>query len=517
MGKKDFLATLDVKYLKSVVEPGEAVGIIAGQSVGEPSTQMTLNTFHLAGHSSKNVTLGIPRLRELVMTATANIATPVMSLRFQSHITPTAGELFVKTLNRLSVADVTKIVKVEETVKAEVAYTTARVYQATINFFPPEEYCAEHNISVDDVIQTMKTKFVFRLQSIVKAELKKKERERVLRENSKTDAQPTIGTVVATVEAASDLAQPTTDDDVGDVEEDGADARRKKNDDESVTYDEPDDDEMEKLAEQNIMEADPDDSVNDTTYGGSPGPNADQDKVIDQDQQGNYDVAPDLESTVKRAFNAISSFSLDHEGRSCEFVIEYDASTPRILVLPCIEQCLKQTIIRATKGVKTSALTTEDEKNAESGEMEKVQSIATEGVNLVAMYEHQDIIDINRLRTNDVVAILKHYGVEACRAAIVRETKSLFDNHAIDVDFRHLGLIADYMTRNGGYAPFSRSGLQEKNSPLMKMSFETTVAFLKDAVMGHDFDDLQSPSARLIAGKLGNIGTGSFDVLVPVV
>jgi DNA-directed RNA polymerase I subunit RPA1 len=42
-----------MKYLNSVIEPGEAVGIVASQSVGEPSTQMTLNTFHLAGHSGK--------------------------------------------------------------------------------------------------------------------------------------------------------------------------------------------------------------------------------------------------------------------------------------------------------------------------------------------------------------------------------------------------------------------------------------------------------------------------------
>ena len=42
------------------------VGAIAAQSIGEPATQMTLNTFHFAGVSSKNVTLGIPRLREII-------------------------------------------------------------------------------------------------------------------------------------------------------------------------------------------------------------------------------------------------------------------------------------------------------------------------------------------------------------------------------------------------------------------------------------------------------------------
>lgn len=48
---------------------------------GEPSTQMTLNTFHTAGQGgAANVTLGIPRLREILMTAAAKIKTPVMTL-----------------------------------------------------------------------------------------------------------------------------------------------------------------------------------------------------------------------------------------------------------------------------------------------------------------------------------------------------------------------------------------------------------------------------------------------------
>jgi DNA-directed RNA polymerase I subunit RPA1 len=51
-----------VKYMRSLACPGEAVGCVAAQSVGEPSTQMTLNTFHLAGHGGANVTLGKERL-----------------------------------------------------------------------------------------------------------------------------------------------------------------------------------------------------------------------------------------------------------------------------------------------------------------------------------------------------------------------------------------------------------------------------------------------------------------------
>ncbi|KAF7457203.1 DNA-directed RNA polymerase [Cryptosporidium felis] len=59
---------LRLKYLKTQISPGEAVGCLAAQSIGEPATQMTLNTFHLAGHGAANVTLGIPRLKELLQT-----------------------------------------------------------------------------------------------------------------------------------------------------------------------------------------------------------------------------------------------------------------------------------------------------------------------------------------------------------------------------------------------------------------------------------------------------------------
>lgn len=48
-------------------QPGEMVGALAAQSLGEPATQMTLNTFHFAGVSSKNVTLGVPRLKVITL------------------------------------------------------------------------------------------------------------------------------------------------------------------------------------------------------------------------------------------------------------------------------------------------------------------------------------------------------------------------------------------------------------------------------------------------------------------
>ena len=66
-------------YDKSQVEPGQAVGIVTAQSIGEPGTQMTLRTFHTAGIAEKNVTLGLPRIIELV-DARKNLSTPSMDI-----------------------------------------------------------------------------------------------------------------------------------------------------------------------------------------------------------------------------------------------------------------------------------------------------------------------------------------------------------------------------------------------------------------------------------------------------
>ncbi|KAL2184397.1 beta and beta-prime subunits of DNA dependent RNA-polymerase [Thermothelomyces heterothallicus CBS 203.75] len=71
------LGELENRWARSMVAPGEMVGVLAAQSIGEPATQMTLNTFHFAGVSSKNVTLGVPRLKEILNVA-KDIKTPSM-------------------------------------------------------------------------------------------------------------------------------------------------------------------------------------------------------------------------------------------------------------------------------------------------------------------------------------------------------------------------------------------------------------------------------------------------------
>lgn len=73
------IGEIKARFDAAIVNPGEVVGTIAAQSIGEPATQMTLNTFHFAGVSAKNVTLGVPRLAELINVA-QNIKTPSLTI-----------------------------------------------------------------------------------------------------------------------------------------------------------------------------------------------------------------------------------------------------------------------------------------------------------------------------------------------------------------------------------------------------------------------------------------------------
>ncbi|RLN09807.1 hypothetical protein C2845_PM11G05160 [Panicum miliaceum] len=73
------------RFSQSLVAPGEMIGCVATQSIGEPATQMTLNSFHYAGVSAKNVTLGVPRLREIINVA-KNIKTPSLSVYLKPEV-----------------------------------------------------------------------------------------------------------------------------------------------------------------------------------------------------------------------------------------------------------------------------------------------------------------------------------------------------------------------------------------------------------------------------------------------
>ena len=522
---------VDFNYTKAVVPPGDAVGVVAGQSIGEPSTQMTLNTFHMAG-SAQNVTLGIPRLREILMAATRNIKTPQMILHFIPEIPEEDRRKFANGISRRSLAEVIDEVLVEEELGPSTGTREARMYRITLKLFPRDEYESTYSITSDDVAWTLGTQFVSHLDKLMKATLKKRAQAKSIAKVS--DSNPEVGKAAGRVQdqlgvESAEAAGGDSDRDE-DGEDDATNAKNRANLDEGLTYDEPDesDIEIERAGEREASPEEDEDEDEDEGYGGSetasregsPFATATPETPRKKKSAHQNAEAQAREDRIKKKFERITGFHFndgeDGQAGICTITFEFNASTPKLLLLPLIKAAAHSSLIQELASVSAANFI----KPSEPGDafFDEGSYVSTEGVNLVALQavEFQDIIDPHRTYTNSVHHMLSIYGVEAARETTINELHSVFKTHGISVDRRHLTLVADYTTRAGGYIPFNRSGIQNDSSLFKKMSFETTVQFLRDTSLEHGREDLVGPSARLTVGKVGRMGTGSFDVMYPV-
>lgn len=104
-------------------------------------------------------------------------------------------------------------------------------------------------------------------------------------------------------------------------------------------------------------------------------------------------------------------------------------------------------------------------------------------LSLQEMFKYDNILNLNRLYSNDIYNISQTYGIEAANRVIVKEIRDVFKMYGITVDSRHLSLIADYMTFDGTFKPLSRKGMENSASPLQQISFESSLGFLKTATL----------------------------------
>lgn len=165
--KKDaskFCDMIAYKNLQSLANPGENVGVLAAQSIGEPSTQMTLNTFHFAGRGDMNVTLGIPRLREILMMASKAIKTPSMEIPFLPGLTKVEKKAarLAKSMTRLAMSDVLEKVKIREW--SEISPEPHMNYEMKFFFIPNHMYRDNTSVKASAIIAHFERKFLKELE-----------------------------------------------------------------------------------------------------------------------------------------------------------------------------------------------------------------------------------------------------------------------------------------------------------------------------------------------------------------
>jgi len=452
---------------------------------------MTLNTFHLAGHGGANVTLGIPRLREIIMTASQNIKTPTVTVPLKSGFPKVAAEAVARRLSRLSLSELLSPdggIEVTEQIRQGAGGLWERHYLVKLCLVDLDKIRQGFAMDFQEICSSVRKTFIAKLLRLINTELR--------RSGETTFSAPQTETKIENEDDNQDKnklkKRKKKGKDYDEEDDDNEEAQgtlkfgRKK---EVSGYGEMDDEEKELQAQASI----------------------DSEEMNDEEVEKKMDSKlEDVSETIQknRHFGGV----IEEKGsQSVTVMLMFPASSRRLLMLGLAEQAAALTLVRSSQGI-TRAFVMEKEVGGQQR-----PAVGTEGSLFSTIWKLGDeILDLNQMSSNDIWAIHQTYGVEAARQAIVQEITGVFGVYGISVDPRHLGLLADYMTYDGGYCPLNRGGMADVGSPYLQMSFETTCQFLLQASVNGRSNKLQSPSARIVMGQVPRAGTGCFDLMMPV-
>lgn len=142
-------------------------------------------------------------------------------------------------------------------------------------------------------------------------------------------------------------------------------------------------------------------------------------------------------STLSSARN---TFRSNAEEGICQATISFSVKAPKLLVLEAAERVAPRTLVRHVKGIGDSFVVEGGTSGVDG------LCVQTDGVNFEEAWRMSNRVDVNRVRTNDVQQVLNVYGIEAARATLIHEIRAVFGAYGIGVDYRHLSIIADWMT-----------------------------------------------------------------------
>ncbi|KAG2066729.1 DNA-directed RNA polymerase II, subunit 1 [Suillus decipiens] len=404
------LGEVEAKFNQSLVNPGEMCGTLAAQSIGEPATQMTLNTFHYAGVSSKNVTLGVPRLKEII-----NVATKIKTPSLTVYLEPEIAEESLLAKN----------------VEQELAYTSLRTVTAAVEIWydpdPSSTIIEEDSVFVESFFaipdEEIESKLHLQSPWLLRLEL---DRAKMI------DRKLTMAYVAGRIAESfkTDLF---------------------------VIWSE---DNSEKLI------------IRCRVLGGG-----------DKDDDGLGTVEEDiflrqLENTM---LNSVSLRGVP--GIQKVFLQQHD-----------------KVYIDKTGAIKPK----------------KEWVLETDGINLKTVM-CIDGVDFTRTYSNSCVEIFNVLGIEAARAAIMKELRGVIEFDGSYVNYRHLALLCDLMTHRGSLMAITRHGINRADTgALMRCSFEETVEILMEAAAVGEKDDCHGIAENVMFGQLAPMGTGAFDVALDI-
>jgi DNA-directed RNA polymerase II subunit RPB1 len=397
------LGEIDARFNQALVNPGEMVGTVAAQSIGEPATQMTLNTFHYAGVSSKNVTLGVPRLKEIINVA-KEIKTP--------HL-----EVYLQDKYR-------KSMELAKEIHSSIEHTTLRKLadETEICYDPdPLNSVNEEDREIMDIWNQMEDDDMSKYSPWVlriKLNLQKKMNKGISMESIATRIME---------EFQGDIKCWHSDDNAADLLL------------LCRIVDQSKDTEEERLEEDVFLKRIEHTMLNDIVLCGIEG--------------------------ISRVFISEAKFvSVDEHGSLKDDNQEY--------------------------------------------------FLETDGTNLKSVLAHEGV-DSFRTYSNVSVEIFEVLGIEATRAALLKEIRKVIEFDGSYVNYRHLCMLVDIMTNSGEMMAISRHGINRTQAgALSRASFEETVELLMEAAAAAELDDCKGVSENIMLGQLAPVGTGGFGVVL---
>ena len=163
-----------------------------------------------------------------------------------------------------------------------------------------------------------------------------------------------------------------------------------------------------------------------------------------------------------------------------------------------LKEKIKETYIQGIKGIRQVLPIKRDDEYL----------IITAGSNLKKVLELEEV-DETRTITNDVFETAEVLGIEAARGMIIHEVYKVIENQGLNIDKRHIMLVADMMSMNGRVKGITRYGIiSEKSSVLARASFETPIKHIIEAAMLGEVDQLSSVIENVMINQVIPTGTG---------
>jgi DNA-directed RNA polymerase II subunit RPB1 len=446
------ISVINLQYKRSIVAPGEMVGMVSAQSIGEPTTQLTLNTFHSAGVASKsNATRGVPRIEE-ILSLSENPKNPSITVCFKEddESTPERVQEFIPMIEH------TKLSEVVDTVEV---------------CFDPDDL--NTLVEQDREVMTQYQEFEKLIEECV--------RDSVITGTAGVPDVP--GAASATSTSAASAATAST--------KSKWIIRIKMNPEAMLDK---------KLTMDDIHFAINNSYGNDVSCAFS---DYNDDNLVFRIRMEN------ITQGKKSGGGAGGGGAGGHKQNPL------DQSDHIYMIKSFQDQLLNNIVLRGVKGIKKVMLRKIKNTLVKAdGVYTKKDSwvLDTTGTNLIHMLG-LDYIDAKRTVSNDIQEVYRVFGIEAARQAIYNELAEVFDDSPIN--YHHVCLLCDRMTVSSSMISIFRHGINSDDiGPIAKASFEETPEMFLKAARHAELDPMRGISANVMCGQEGYYGTSAFQVLV---